>query len=375
MTAPSKTHISYLDSIRGLAALSVINEHFVIAYGLPCQNLLCQAWLDAPPLNVWWNGTAAVSMFFVLSGLVLSLKYFRDSSTPDLQNLDLATFLIARIFRIWLPYCVVLMISALLYLLSVNHPPLATQLNATEWITQMWRGHPLSPLAMLKEGLLLKLPAEVVLLPQAWTLTIELVLSMLLPVGLIVAARKTQWLVFFTLFAVLFLDVSIFLLHFLAGLLIARYYLQISAYLSAKTALRRSLLLLGFSFYASSTTLEDFIGDDGIWLASGLGAGLILLAVLGSNRLQQLLTLPILRLLGKVSYSAYLIHMAILICLTPYLLIALETFTSNHFLLWLGGISLTILIVQGLSLVSFNYLEQPSVALGKRVTKLFQSKC
>ncbi|MFM8341221.1 MAG: acyltransferase family protein [Methylomonas sp.] len=374
MTAPSKTHISYLDSIRGLAALSVINEHFVIAYGLPCQNLLCQAWLDAPPLNVWWNGTAAVSMFFVLSGLVLSLKYFRDSSSPNLQNLDLVTFLIARIFRIWLPYCVVLAISALLYLLSVKHPPLTTQLSATEWITQMWLGHPLSPLAMLREVFLLKLPPEVVLLPQAWTLTIELVLSMLLPVGLIVAARKTQWLVFFTLFAVLFLDVSIFLLHFLTGLLIARYYLQISTYLSAKTALRRSLLLLGFSFYASSTALEDFIGDDGIWLASGLGAGLILLAVLGSNRLQQLLTLPTLRLLGKVSYSAYLIHMAILICLTPYLLLALQTFTTNQFLLWLGGISLTILIVQSLSLVSFNYLEQPSVALGKRVTKLFQSK-
>lgn len=374
MTAPSKTHISYLDSIRGLAALSVINEHFVIAYGLPCQNLLCQAWLDAPPLNVWWNGTAAVSMFFVLSGLVLSLKYFRDSSIPNLQNLDLPAFLIARIFRIWLPYCVVLAISALLYLLSVNHPPLATQLSAMEWITQMWRGHPLSPMAILREVFLLKLPTEVVLLPQAWTLTIELVLSMLLPVGLIVAARKTQWLVFFTLFAVLFLDVSIFLLHFLTGLLIARYYLQISTYLSAKTALRRSLLLLGFSFYASSTALEDFIGDDGIWLASGLGASLILLAVLGSNRLQQLLTLPILRLLGKVSYSAYLIHMAILICLTPYLLLALQTFTSNHFLLWLGGISLTILIVQSLSLVSFNYLEQPSVALGKRVTKPFQSK-
>ena len=374
MTAPAKTHISYLDSIRGLAALSVINEHFVIAYGLPCQNMLCQAWLDAPPLNVWWNGTAAVSMFFVLSGLVLSLKYFRDSTLPNLQNLQLSVFLIARIFRIWLPYCVVLAISALLYLLSVNHPPLATQLNPTDWITQMWRGHPLSTLAMLRELFLLKLPSEVVLLPQAWTLTIELVLSMLLPVGLILAARKSQWLVFFTLFAVLFLNTSIFLLHFLTGLLIARYYQQIIAYLSVKTALRRSLLLLGFSFYASSTALEDFIGDNGIWLSSGLGAGLILLAVLGSNRIQQILSLSVLRLLGKVSYSAYLIHMAILICLTPYLLQALQRFTSNHFLLWLGGISLTIIIVQSLSVISFNYLEQPSVALGKRVTKRFQTK-
>jgi hypothetical protein len=29
------------------------------------------------PLRVWWDGAAAVSFFFVLSGLVLSLRHFR----------------------------------------------------------------------------------------------------------------------------------------------------------------------------------------------------------------------------------------------------------------------------------------------------------
>lgn len=69
-----KKHISYLDTIRGLAALTVISEHYVIAYGLPCETPLCQQILDFSPLHIWWDGTAAVSMFFVLSGLVLSIR-------------------------------------------------------------------------------------------------------------------------------------------------------------------------------------------------------------------------------------------------------------------------------------------------------------
>jgi peptidoglycan/LPS O-acetylase OafA/YrhL len=266
------------------------------------------------------------------------------------------------------------LISAILYLITVPHPPLATQLPASDWVELMWRGHPLSLTDMLRESFLLKLPDQIVVIPQAWTLTIELVLSLLLPAGLVLAARRIEWLIVFTLFAVIFLNVSLFLLHFLLGLLIARYYNYLSVLLSAKVGLRRLILLVGFSLYATSTTLDDFLGETGLWLSSGIGAGLMLITALGSIRIQQILSLPILRQLGKLSYSAYLIHMAILICLTPYLLLALQTVTSNHFLLWLGGISLTIVIVQGLSLISFNYLEQPSVALGKRVTKLFQSQ-
>jgi peptidoglycan/LPS O-acetylase OafA/YrhL len=67
MSASANLHISYLDSIRGLAALTVITEHYVIAYGLPCQNFFCQALLDSSPFNFWWNGSAAVDLFYHLN--------------------------------------------------------------------------------------------------------------------------------------------------------------------------------------------------------------------------------------------------------------------------------------------------------------------
>lgn len=226
-----KIHISYLDSLRGLAALTVISEHYVIAYGLPCQNEICLRVLDFSPLNFWWDGSAAVSMFFVLSGLVLSLKYFRSGHTPDLENFDLAGYTIARIFRIWLPYLAVLGISAALYLTTSKTPIQQTLLNPSDWLTGMWGNYQLNGMDILRESFLLSLPKTIVLLPQAWTLTIELVMSLLLPLGLLLTRRGLIWLIFFSLFSTLFLNISVFLLHFVLGLMIARFYKLLSCYL------------------------------------------------------------------------------------------------------------------------------------------------
>lgn len=136
-------------------------------------------------------------MFFVLSGLVLSLKYFRLSHKPDLVHFNLVGFTVGRLFRIWLPYLVVLLISIGFYLEIIDTPILKTQLPPSEWLTDMWHSYHLSLLDMFREGILLKLPSTIVLLPQAWTLTIELVLSLLLPIGLLLAERGTAWLIFF----------------------------------------------------------------------------------------------------------------------------------------------------------------------------------
>ena len=367
MSAPAKTHITYLDSIRGLAAFTVINDHFVTAYDLPCVDSFCKNLLDLTPLHIWWDGSAAVSMFFVLSGLVLSLKYFRLGHQADLNNFKLLPYITGRLFRIWLPYAVILLISAAFYWHTVNSPLLNTALPPTEWIVNMWRNHALTPIAMLRESFLLSLPAMVVLLPQAWTLTIELVLSLLLPIGLLLEKQGSLWLALFSLIAVFLLGVSPFLLHFALGLLIARYYTVMANYLRPKPWLRRFILLLGLLFYTAISTTAHVFGETFMWIVTGLGAGLIIIYTLSSHRTQSFLEWPILRQLGKVSYSAYLIHMLILLCLTPFLLTQLELFSSNHLWLWLGAWLLTVISVQLLSLLSYYCIEIPSISLGRKL--------
>ena len=363
-------HIAYLDSIRGLAALAVINEHFVIAYGLPCKDQFCQRILDYSPLHIWWDGGAAVSMFFVLSGFVLVLKYFRDTQHPDLNKFQLTSFVIGRLFRIWLPYVGLVVLCGFLYRYTFETSTLKTELMASDWIISLWRSHPLNFMDMLREAFLLKLPPLVVLLPQSWTLSIELVLSLLLPIGLLLAERGLIWLVLFSLFTVFLLGVSPFLLHFLLGLIIARHYKQIVDYLSQRTLARSGVLFLGLVLYTSGNTVPKIVGETLLWLSSGLGAGLIILYVLSSKNTQSVLSNIILRQMGKVSYSAYLLHIAVLLCLTPYLLKALEFVTLNQQALWLGGLLLTIVVVQLLACVFYYVLERPSINLGRKLLKI-----
>jgi peptidoglycan/LPS O-acetylase OafA/YrhL len=267
----------------------------------------------------------------------------------------------------------VLAISAGLFVQTFSNEVLDTQLAPTAWIVDMWHKYPLTSKDMLRESFLLDMPSLIVLLPQSWTLSIELVLSLLLPVGLLLVDRGTTWVVFFSLLAISLLGVSMFLLHFLLGLTIARYYFPITQYLSGKTWQRRSLLLTGLLFYTCASLLpKQLFGETITWLCSGLGAGMILMFVLGSSDAQTALSIPILRQIGKVSYSAYLSHMAILICLTPYILKALEAFTENRFTLWLGGWLLTIVAVQCLSLLFYHWLEMPSMTIGRRIADMFR---
>ncbi|WP_347989556.1 acyltransferase [Methylomonas sp. AM2-LC] len=370
---PTKQHIAYLDSIRGLAALTVLSEHFIIAYGLPCQETVCQYVLDYSPLHFWWDGGAAVSMFFVLSGLVLSLKYFRNRPTADLNQFSLMAYTIARLCRIWLPYCAVLAISALLYNQFTLNPPSQTPLPASDWITDLWQRHPLKVLDMLREAFLLKLPEVDVLLPQAWTLSIELCLSLLLPLALLITTRGTSWLVFFTLLAVCFLKLPVFAIHFVLGLLLAQQHALIADFLGAKPWLRRLIAVLGFMFYTLGDAVQLQIPEPLLWTSSGLGASLLLMYALSSERCQKVLCWWLFRLLGKVSYSSYLVHIAVLLCVTPYLLKGLATISAEHTLLWFGGWLLTVVVVQLLSLFSYYYLEIPCVSLGKRLVQHWYS--
>lgn len=376
MKSNTHTHINYLDTIRGLAALTVISEHFVIAYGLPCASEQCKYLLDFTPLHIWWDGAAAVSMFFVLSGLVLSIKYFRDGHHPDLDRFHLGHFLIGRMFRIWLPYLLILAISAGLYLQMIDRPfPLTQHLPVSDWLSGMWHNHPIDSRQMLRESFLLKMPALIVLLPQAWTLGIELIISLLLPIGLLLADRGARWLLFFGLLSTSLLGVPIFLWHFLLGLLIARHYDAIHGYLDSRPWPRRSLLVIGLLLYTIDTLLpEEILGSNAIWLASGVGSGMILLFVMSSSKSQRWLSHPLLRQIGRVSYSAYLSHMAVLLCLTPYIVLSLQTWISDPQLLWFGGWLLTIIAVQSLSLLFYHVLEIPSMSLGRRLAAIWLGK-
>jgi peptidoglycan/LPS O-acetylase OafA/YrhL len=370
---PPYPKIAYLDSVRGLAALAVIGSHYVRAYDLPCHSNFCDRLLTYSPLHIAWDGGAAVSLFFVLSGLVLSLKHFRHSLTPDLSHYPLGAFILRRIFRIWPPYLVVLAVSALLYShyqRAYSSFP-ATVPRQNDWLHSLW-GRPMGWVDFFKDSFLLGMRMEMQFLPQAWTLSVELALSLLVPVGILLAARSSAWLVFFTLFAIHALGVSPFLFDFVLGILLAKHHQALTRWLRVQRFHRAMAWLIGLFLYTIGDTFEVWINPNDLGWLTGLGCGLLLLCSMASVKFQRILSFPTLRYLGKVSYSIYLIHFAVLINATPLFLSLLDASDDGFIFAWWLGFAATLVGSVSLAGLSYRFVEVPSMAMGKRLGRIAQ---
>lgn len=112
---------AYLDGMRGLAALFVYFCHyfyqaFTIAEGYGCGETNYHI-LKLPFLRLWYQGPAAVCVFFVISGYALTykpLKLIRSRSWAEFSNC-MSSLTFRRAIRLYMPTAIsTLMIIALL---------------------------------------------------------------------------------------------------------------------------------------------------------------------------------------------------------------------------------------------------------------------
>lgn len=116
----SKNREWALDGLRGVAALVVVAEHYLkhfypvsaVDYAVVAPGASWWEYLSIPPFNLFTNGAAAVSLFFVLSGYVLALSAFRAG-----REYPVVGRLAGRYVRLALPVTASLL---LLYLYNIT---------------------------------------------------------------------------------------------------------------------------------------------------------------------------------------------------------------------------------------------------------------
>src|SRR5579864_7990205 len=370
----SQPRLDYLDAVRGLAAMTVIGCHYFQAYGTPRGTWL---WTYTP-LHVVWDGFAAVSMFFVLSGLVLSMRHFRTSPTPDLSHFNLAGYWVARIFRLCVPYIVVLVLTAMLYAL-LGRPTYPTSPPASSWVLSLWPGHT-SIRTLIRQAFLFRihLPDYFALVPVAWTLSVELVLSMAIPIAVLTAARSTRWLLALSIAMSLGLGLP-YIFHFALGTAIAKHFGELRDRFAKSPLMWWGALVIGFVLYTCRYTdwvlgLSDAMPVvwDVVWCATAVGSALILICVISSPRLREVLSGRALRHLGRISYSVYLTHLALIICVAPRILNLLNRHSITHAwgLCLLAIVAATVVI----SDVLYRCAEVPGMAMGKRLAAYIERR-
>ncbi|RQH11571.1 acyltransferase [Bradyrhizobium sp. RP6] len=112
MVDREKAHVQPLDSIRGIAATSVVIHHL----------LLMPTFLAAFPHNAWINCSffrsawLLVDLFFVLSGMVMALSYIEN----DFTRFSLREFMIRRLARVYPLHIVMLLANLVFRLLRIG---------------------------------------------------------------------------------------------------------------------------------------------------------------------------------------------------------------------------------------------------------------
>lgn len=361
-----------LDGIRGFAALIVLAYHSILVYdstliqrvlNLPIQYIpLAQEKLIKITL-VFFNGQAAVTIFFILSGLVLSVALRKSIlHHPVLLSIEFALKRIARIYP-------TLIVSLTIFWATFV---LLHQLNPNFFSAQ-------GPRNLVYNALLLK----TVINGATWTLQIEiLAIPFILFCFFIQKKFGVKALLLILLYLLLSLDNAFLQIPIIPTILYQNFPAFICGFLIASESAEQFFILIVkdsrlFMLALLGLVIVPLISHSLSF--SSLLIQLFFASIVLSGIYYRQFT-PLLKMLesrpsvylGKISYSFYLNNVIFLYIFQP--IFAVYFPTKDHPLEF-GLLTAAICAVFGivLSHITQKYVEQPSIKFGKVITNFFSA--
>lgn len=376
--------ISELDALRGIAAFTVLLNHCFAIYPGVYEALSSKSVSDTgfllklfsfSPLHIFWNGHAAVILFFVLSGFVLSISHYNG------LKFYYWSYLIKRICRLYIPYFVIITISVLLLnFYEGNHSTEQISYQFTKSWNARRNTHDYINLLLLQGKI------DIVNFPL-WTVIIEIEIAIILPFFIKIIKRLNFYgnLIFIGAYLALVklathtvtdLDITArnlyYLPFFLFGSLLYKHrtkfknlrvvnvYYIIIVFISIAVLCDWEWLIVWFVKYDKANFLVA-VSDYMVAIGSVL---LIIICISSFGSIRKVLNTAVFQFMGKISYSLYLIHVVVI-------LFVLFCFRSINYKYQV------FIIIASCLLVSYCYylcIERPSVRLGKYLALMSRSK-
>jgi len=318
-----------LDGLRGLAALAVMFYHLALmfpsiadAHGVDGEHSAPWSptwWLTSTPGHIIIAGPAAVLVFFVLSGVVVTLPVIRNAS------FDWMAYFPQRAARLGLPAVASVLLAAVFVVLGNAFSAEPSGSMATNWSARTFEFGTF----IQSTDVLLGSP---ILNNALWTLRYELIFSFMLPIFVVVAlAAKRYWAANLIICSIVIVIGHFnqaggyaYLPIFMIGCVIAVQLTALQSWVArpssavwvrwgAPLVLAASVFLI--TLHASVWEILPGKGRVQQWSVyfEFLGAvGLVLVAALWAPAAKFLST-AVLRWLGRISFSLYLIHMPLLV--------------------------------------------------------------
>ncbi|PEX48371.1 acyltransferase [Bacillus cereus] len=365
-----------LDSLRGIAAIIVLLGHFLALFPILGKKVMYSTF--GTYFSILWQGHSAVIIFFVLSGFVLSLPFYKGTEFNYLK------YLIKRVCRIYIPYIMILFIAIGIKL--VIHSKIGTIPGLVQWGS--WNIE-VSFNKVIDHILFLREFNSDAFIMVIWSLVHEMRISIVFPL-IIFLLLRVNWKV--SIGIAMFLSVIGYLLmknipsefnmpvstnyfitlHYSSMFIIGALLAKNREYLVSKiinSKVKYILLPLGLLFFSYPRIpfmlLSKLIGeiDYDLYLIIidwyiCFGAVVIILSALSSKLFSKLLLIKPVQFIGEISYSLYLVHPIVLL-------------TTVH--IFYGKISVPLILLISflftmvVSVLCYKFIEIPSIKIGRKL--------
>ena len=370
--------LAYLESLRGLAAFIVVLNHFAVAFypalyfgaAEPVHTKNgTEVFISGTPLNLLYNGSFAVSVFFVLSGFVLTYKFFKDRAFP----VYLIPLTVKRYVRLIPPVFVSILLSFLLLRFSLLYNLPASIITRSGWLRGYMHFEPNLLTALYESFIGSFFSHQFTYNGVLWTMTFEFFGSLL--VFLFVAlfrSMKRRYLVYA-------LALALFRRGpygaFILGMMLSDFITLRPDLFGRKRYTALYFIILGAGLLLGSYPAGRPV-EGTMYAVMKLpviarlyhmfGAGLVLFSLLNLPALQSVLSRSVFVFLGKISFSLYILHFLLLGSLGCAIFCFVAPHLSYHSA-FLVTFLLTVPVMLIASALTYRFVDQKGVKLSQMV--------
>ncbi len=365
-----------LEGLRGVAAVVVAAYHFLLAFYLfsflgprspmvSAQNNFIEDNLYGNPIMVFLSGTFAVAIFFVLSGFVLSIGFFTIKKTEIIKKMAAKRYL-----RLMIPALASIMLCFLALLLGLGHIQEVAALTHSGWLAETWTFNP-DFLAAVKGGVIDIFTVSGNSYNNVlWTMQIEFVGSFIV-FGFLMLFGKVKYRFIIYIFLGI-LTFNTWFIGFIAGMAMADLFAsgvlkQKKRHWYALLAVPLALFFGGYPVGGAEGTIYAYITNfnaDINWLTLYLTVAAVLLigSVLCISQVAKIFRWKPLSILGKYTFSLYLVHLIVLYTVTTSLFLILRNqlglgFNTSVII----SIVLSIPVLAAATILFEKYIDAPAI--------------
>lgn len=353
------SRLKYLDSTRGIASFMVVFSHLIGAIQWDFFNMDTFIKYCHPI----YFGEGAVCYFFVLSGFVLTIPFH----SKKIDFIYCIKFCLARFFRIYPLFLFTLILS---FLYVKFFASAQNSILLTEWFKGVYASIATNTSwnTLFHNFNLFRNTATSRYVPQDWTLSIELTISIFSVVFFALSIISPEIMLILGWFGVKQIGLSSFIFPFLLGAYLYSRKVELTRIITKFSILKYVLPVISFALFYNelilskelSTLIDKILISGTAWGATGL-----LLVVLASPSLQKILSHKFLVFIGEISYSIYLIHFLIIFAFIGYATTGLNLFLISASILF---------ITVAFSYYTYIGIERPFINLSKKLLNIIERR-